>query len=88
MRQRKATAYPQVRALVQPRAADPHLPSARHAMRMALQASRVKVSSRLIGKVRVLRFVASWRKVRLDGVSVLVAGFRVTLVDGAVDGES
>lgn len=42
MRQRKATAYPQVGALVQPRPGDGHLSTARHAMRMAPKASGVK----------------------------------------------
>jgi hypothetical protein len=44
MRQRKATAYPHVGALVQPRPEDRYLTAARLAMRMTLQASRVKGS--------------------------------------------
>ena len=65
MRQRKATAYPQVGALVQPRPGDCHPSTARHAMRMTPKASRVK--QRKAGLAPFARETASRETVRADG---------------------
>ena len=46
MRQRKGISYPQMGVFVQPGPRGHHMPTARHALRMTHQGSRVKVSGR------------------------------------------